>query len=191
MSTPTDSGSRARQLKDRAIHEAREFFRIFMYLWVMLSLFALYASLLEARTDTRYVAFSFALLEAFIGAKVILVGQNWSIIRKYEDRPLLYPTMYKSFAFLLLMVWASVIEKCVDCQIHHKPILMTLMSGTHLPVILAKDLVIFLSLIPFFAMREIARVEGDNLIYRLFIHPGPQGAKIDAEEDHAPHPAEP
>ena len=182
MSTPTDRESRTRELKDKAIHEAREFFRIFTYLWVMLSLFALYASLLQAHTDTCYIAFSFALLEAFIGAKVILVGQGWSIIRKYEDRPLIYPTLYKSFAFLLLMVGASVIEKCVDCLIHHKPILTTLTSGTHIPVLLAGDLMIVLSLIPFLAIREIARVERRNLIYRLFIHPGPQPAKTGAEE---------
>lgn len=178
-STPTEqraaSGqpTRSEVIKAKAVHEAQELFRIFFYLFVTLSLFTLYANLLSRARGGSYVGYGFAFIEAFIGAKVILIAQNRAFTHKHEERPLIYPTLYKSMIFLLLMFGFSVLERVVESFIHHEAIWVTLTAGVHILTLIVRNATLFLCLIPFFAFRELERVQGENVLYKLFIHPGP------------------
>lgn len=174
-------------LKARAQSELREFVRVFLYLFCTFFGYAIYANLLEAGTGNHDIAYSFAFIEALLGAKLMITAKHLRFFRKYEDRPLIYPTLFKSVVFMALMVYASVMEHVVECLVHHHSIIETLFETTRLQVILAKNLMIFLGLLPFFALREIDRVRGNWMVYEMFFDPGPEGQRLRSLHD-APQP---
>lgn len=184
MSTATQTAGAPHppSLKERAQEEVREFLEIFTYLLVMFSGYTIYGILLEAGTGDHYIAFSFAVVEAFIGAKVMMLARHWNWLRRYEDQPLVYPALFKSVAFLGLMIAFSVVEHAVEAILHHRRLIEVFFEGTTLQVIMAKDLVIFLCLLPFFALREVGRVKGRWMVYKMFFDPGPEGQQLRALE---------
>lgn len=190
MSDAAPANGHTRTLKERARDEVRQFVQIFLYLLVTFSGYTIYGALLEEGTGEHYVAFSFAIVEALIGAKVMLVTENWTIYTRYEDRPLIYPTLFKSVLFLGLMIYASLMEKVVDALVHHRSVMGTLFDGTHLTVLVAKDLMIFLGLIPFFALREFGRIRGRWVLARMFFDPGPVGEKLRAQAEESEEASE-
>ena len=62
-------------LKERAREEFRRFVTMFLYLWVMFSLFQLHEFLVLAGQGLPYVKIGFALVNALVFAKVMLLGE--------------------------------------------------------------------------------------------------------------------
>ena len=164
-------------LKSKALHEAKEFFWIFVYLWLCFGVFILYKSLILAEHDIDYVGYGLAFVKALVLGKVILVAESLHVAERHKERPLIYPTLYKSVVFFVLLVLFSMLEHIVRGFFAHKPITESLseIGGGSLPAILAGALVMFVVLVPFFAFREIGRVLGDNELYHLFFV---DGAKV-------------
>ena len=161
-------------LKTRALHEAREFFWIFVYLWLCFALFILYKSLILAQHDIDYAGYGVAFVKALVLGKVILIAETLDVADKHKDKPLIYPTLYKSVVFFVILVVFSVLEHVVRGLFNHLTVTESLseIGGGSLPAILAEGLVMFVTLVPFFAFREIGRVLGENKLYHLFFVEG-------------------
>ena len=161
-------------LKTRALHEAREFFWIFVYLWLCFGLFVLYKSLILAEHDIDYTGYGVAFVKALVLGKVMLIAEGLNVADKHKDKPLIYPTLYKSFVFFAILVGFSILEHVVRGFFKHLTIAESLseLGAGSLPAILAGGLVMFVVLVPFFAFREIGRVLGENELYRLFFVEG-------------------
>ena len=84
-------------LKDRAIHELKEFLAMFIYLWVFLALLVIHESVIRAEQHQNYQAHGFAILNALILAKVLLIGEGLHLGSRFKDKPLVYSILYKSF----------------------------------------------------------------------------------------------
>ena len=161
-------------LKTRALHEAREFFWIFVYLWLCFGLFVLYKSLILSQHDIDYTGYGVAVVNALVLGKVILIAETLKVAEKHKDKPLIYPTLYKSVVFFVILVVFSILEHVVRGLFKYETLaeIVSEMGRGSLPAILAEGLIMFVVLVPFFAFREIGRVLGENKLYHLFFVEG-------------------
>jgi hypothetical protein len=162
------------RLKSKALHELKEFFWIFIYLWLCFGLFELYKSLILEEQHIHYTIYGLAVVKALVLGKVILVAKGLHLAERHKDRLLIYPTLYKSSVFFVVLILFSMLEEVLRYFLEHKTIagsLSQIGSGS-LPAILASGLLLFVVLVPFFAFQEISRVLGENKLYRLFFVKG-------------------
>ena len=83
----TNSGKS--DLKKKAAHEAKELLILFLYLGFFFCALATYSMLLLSEYHVSYLTYGFALINALVVAKVILIGDYAHLGKRYEGRPLL------------------------------------------------------------------------------------------------------
>ena len=170
--------ARVAGLKERAIDEFKLFWIITLYLWVFLGSFTVYRRLIVAETGAAYLHYGIALIEALIIAKVILIGKMFAFTRRFEDKPLFVPVLYKSLLFGVLVILFGIIEHLVEGWIHKQGLWGGLrdiaeIGGYELS---ARVLVLIVAFVPFFAFAEIGRVLGAGRLAAMFFSKrGPAG----------------
>jgi len=159
--------------KGKIRHELIEYGLNVIYLTVVFAFFTVHQRLVLAAHDITYTNYGFALIEALILGKVIMVGGMFHLGRGFEDKPLIYPTLYKTFVFTLFVAVFKVIEYTIRGLVAGEGIASGLAEfaekGVH--IVLANSLLVFIALIPFFAVRELGRVIGREKIGALFFRP--------------------
>ncbi len=157
-------------LKERAIEELKLFWIIALYLWVFLGSFTVYRRLIADEVGVPYLHYGFALIESLIIAKVVLIGKMFSFTRRFEDRPLLVPVLYKSMLFGLLVLAFGVIEHLVEGWFHREGLFGGLRKLTDLGgyELAARVLMLMVAFVPFFAFSEIGRVLGPQRLAALY-----------------------
>jgi len=155
-------------LIDGVVREARRFFVRFLYLWILFALFALHKSILLPDEGIIYGQ-GFAILNAFVLAKVMLIGDHLHVGENFDTRPLVYPVLFKSALFALMLVCFDLIEEIVVGSLRGKSIAESIWSigGGTLEGILSIGIIIFVVLIPYFAFREMTKVVGEHQMREL------------------------
>ena len=163
-----------KSLKQKASHEMREFFGIFLFLALFLCTLAAYSTLLLQEFQVRYFAFGAALINALIMSKIILLGEYAGIGHKLDDKPLLFSVIVKAGQYSFLMVVFHVIEEVIKQLFHGHTVNSALrdLASNRLIEILVRNLVVFCALLPFFASREMRRVLGEEKFADLFLRKG-------------------
>jgi hypothetical protein len=161
---------RARNLKEKAFLEFKRFLGIFLYLWVVFALFSIHESIIRAQHNLDFTAHSFAVINAFVLAKVLLVGEHLRLGAGFKEKPLIYPVLYKSLVFSILLTGFHVGESMIVGMIGGKTFAesFSAIAGGRLWVILSISALSFVMLIPFFAFRELGRVIGHEELRALF-----------------------
>jgi hypothetical protein len=159
-----------RSLKERALEEFKVYWIITLYLWLFLGLFTVYRRLVVAETGAAYLHYGIALIEAMVIAKVVLIGKLFGFSRRFEDRALIVPVIYKSILFGLLVLLFGVVEHVVTGWFHKQGLLgglreIAAISGYELG---ARVLTLIVAFVPFFAFSEIGRVLGMNKLTTMF-----------------------
>src|SRR5215831_18819582 len=90
-------------LKQKAIHELREYLTVLLFLAPLFVAFSTYRMLLQGRFREGSFEYGTALINALILSKIILIGEYLRVGKRQENRPLIYSTVYKSFVFTLLV----------------------------------------------------------------------------------------
>lgn len=125
--------------------------------------------LLLSEYHVRYLNFAFALINALVVAKVILIGDYAHLGRRAEHKPLFVSAIYKALLFALLVLAFHFVEEFVKRLIHGDAIARA-PREIRIDELLARALIIFCMFIPLFAFREIKRVLGEDgfnaLIFR-------------------------
>lgn len=153
--------------KQKAKQEFKDFVLIAAYLAVLFCVLSTYAMLLLRKYEISYLNYSFAIINALVIAKVILIGEMVHFGREAEGKPLYQSVLYKAFVFGLLVFAFHFVEEFVKRVIHGEP------SGTVWDRIdandlIAKSILIFCAFIPLFAFRELDRVMGEDKLHALF-----------------------
>jgi len=105
-------------VRERAESELKAFFFIAAYLLIVFSALAFFkSSILEAQ-GVYWAPWSFALIKAAIGAKFILIGRKLHIGEGRRTKPLIWQTLHKSIAFLILVAVLTVVEEAIMGFIH-------------------------------------------------------------------------
>ena len=170
MNSQRDSQS---SLKHRLVDEGKQFLIIFLYFLLCLGLMVNYKRAILADYGINYLDYGYAILEALILSKIILIGHLWRLEkRRFMDKPLIYTTLYSALIFSLLVICFNVIEKVIEGWLHHKEVAETfhemLSKGWY--EMLAKCLFIFVIFIPYFAFRGVGELVGQGKLLELFFH---------------------
>ncbi len=152
-------------------HEAQEWVAMFLYLWVIFGLFALHQSILRAELHQDYHPQGFAVINALILSKVMLVGEGLHLAHGGRDSHPIFVIFKKSFAFALLFIGFHILESIIVGVAHGKTIAASfpeLMDGRLLDIV-ALGVIVSVCLIPFFAFREVSRELGEGRLWRLLV----------------------
>lgn len=162
--------AKAHSLKERALEELKLFWLIALYLWVFFGAFTIYRRLVVSEVGASYLHYGFALVEALIIAKVILIGRMFGFSRRFENRPLIVPALYKTMLFAILVLAFGVGERIVEGWFHGEGALGGLRSIEDLGVneIAARALVLLVAFVPFFAFCELGRALGARKLAAMF-----------------------
>jgi hypothetical protein len=161
---------KARGLKERALEELKVYWIITLYLWLFLGLFTVYRRLVVAETGTVYLHYGIALIEAMVIAKVVLIGRMFGFSRRFEDRALIVPVIYKSALFGLLVMLFGVVEHLVTGWIHKQGLLggLSEIAAVGVYELAARALMLIVAFVPFFAFAELGRLLGMKKLAAMF-----------------------
>jgi len=162
---------RLHRLKDKAYDEFKEFLVIFVYLWVVFGLLSIHTSIVLSEHNVNYPEHAFAVINAFVFAKVLLIGEHFRLGTRFGHKPLIYPILHKSFIFTLILIGFHIVETMLVGLWHGKMLAESLpvMGGGSIQGILSVGTVCFVVLLPFFAFREIGRVIGHRELWALIL----------------------
>ena len=124
-----------------------------------------------------YLNYGVAIIEALVLAKVILMGNALGLSRGLEDKPLIFPTLYKAVVFSLFVGIFGVLEHMIGGLLHGKGLaggFQELMSEGRYEL-LARCMVTFFAFIPFFAFQELGQVLGEGKLGALFFRKKTEG----------------
>jgi hypothetical protein len=154
-------------------YEAEEWIVMFLYLWVIFGLFALHESILRAELHQNYRLQGFAVINALILSKVMLVGEGLQLGRGRRNSHPIIVILRKSLVFAMLFIGFHVFESIIVGVVHGKTIAASFpeLAGGHLLNIIALGVIVSVCLVPFFAFREVSRELGEGRLWRLLLTP--------------------
>jgi hypothetical protein len=156
-------------LKEKAKEELRLLVVIWLYLTAVFVSFLTYRRLVSREFGVTSFHYGFALIEALIVAKVILIGKGLGVSRKATGVALGWAVLRASVAYALLVAVFTVIEHVVEALIHGKGVRGGIdeILGNGKYEILGRTLILFVALIPFFAFWELGRQLGEKSVFAL------------------------
>ena len=157
------------RIKEKGIEEGKKLLWIFLYLWVLLGLFAVHRSIILNEENLFYHQ-GFAVINAFLLAKVVLTADIFHAADKFNDKPLIYPIVFKSIVFSTILISFYLTEETLLGMWHGKTFAQSIpaLGGGSLKGILSVGVIMLFVLMPFFALREIGRDIGGDKLYELF-----------------------
>jgi hypothetical protein len=157
-------------LHQRAIHELKEFAILAVYLYITLgAVIAMKTAVLHTQ-GIEFVPWGIAIVKAMVLAKFMLIGRALKVGERNTTSPLIWPTLHRAFAFLVLLIILTIIEEAVVGLFHHQSIAASLgeLVGARLEETLAGYLIMLLVLIPYFAFRVLGEALGEGRLTRMF-----------------------
>ena len=106
-----DKAARRSRAADIALRELRHFGTVFLYLAVVFGVFTLHQFVVLATTGVSYTFYGASLINALVLAKILHIAEALHFGEKFDGKPLVYPILYKSVLFGLLLVLAYIVEE--------------------------------------------------------------------------------
>ena len=168
MSSPDKN---KKNLKEKLLHEVKVYWFYVAYLTLVFAAFTQYRRLILADVGIAYTEYGFAVINAFIFAKVIMIGDVLHLGRGLENKPLIYPTILKTAIFTLFVGLFVFVEHALKGLITGKGAVEGVMEyldkGPY--EVVAGGLALFAAFMPFFALREAGRaLGGEGKLFALF-----------------------
>jgi hypothetical protein len=163
-------GSAKPGLKARAMSELKKYIIITLYLWVLFALFSLYRRMILQENGISVWEQSFAIVNALIFAKVILIAQALNLgawLRKYR---VVYTVLGNAFLFMAVVIAFHVFEEAVRALAKGQPLETSIadFGGGTVRGFLTMGAILFVCLIPFFGVEEVSRAVGGQALWDLF-----------------------
>jgi hypothetical protein len=157
-------------LKERARHELIEYAANAAYLVIVFSAFTWYRRFILAAHEITYTNYWVALIEALILGQVIMIGGIFGLGRTLEDKPLIVSSSYKTVIFCVFCAVFTVAEHTLVGLWKGEGFAAGLhkIAGEGGHEIVANTLMLFVSLFPYFAFRELGRVFGRDRLREIF-----------------------
>ena len=157
-----DRNVRREALKEKAIDELKAYWIIAIYLAIFLGALTVYRRVILAEFGVVYLHYGVAVVEALIIAKVILIGKVFGFSRWLEDRALIYPVLFKSVLFGVLVFLFGIVEHLVEGWFHKErvSVIFAKIASIGADELVARALMLIVAFVPFFAFWELGRVIG-------------------------------
>jgi len=166
----TNDAKRSR--KERVLEKAKQLIVIVSYLWVFLSVLQLHRAFILAEHKIQYSnaeGLVFALINAWVLGKFVLIGESLFAGARWHSQPLLYLILYKSAVCGTILIVCNILEGMLSRIWRAKSFAAGLpeLSGAMLIDRFSMALIAFVVLIPFFTAREFKRVLGKSEFYSI------------------------
>jgi hypothetical protein len=157
-------------LKTKLITEFKLFLFYFIFLSIFFCAFSFYKTLILKEYAIDYFDIGYNLFQSMILAKLIIIGDHFKIGSRFDGRPLIVPTLYRTFAFCLFVIIFTVAEHMIKGIIHGKDSVQIYaeIANINQAELLAKLLVVFLVFFQLFAFSQIGHMIGENKLFYLF-----------------------
>jgi len=164
-----DSDKKA-HLKEKAAEEFRLFWMIAAYLAAFFVAFLTYRRLISREFGVSTFHYGYALIEAMIIAKVILIGNAMGLGRKDVRRAVAFKVLQSSLIYGALVAVFAVLEHVIEGMVHGKTLVASLEAFRETGVyeILGRGLIVFVALIPFFAFCELGSLTEGTRLFDFF-----------------------
>jgi hypothetical protein len=156
--------------KTRAKEQIRDFAVMSLYLWIVFGMMAIHESIILSQHQINYIAHGFAVVNALVFAKVMLVAQDFNLGHRLHDKPLIYAVIFKSLLFAIALICFHVVEHVLIGMWDGKPIAQSIaeVGADKLVGIVSLGIISTVALAPFFLLSEISRVIGRDNFWALF-----------------------
>ena len=157
-------GGRWRTIRGRAVEEAKHFYVVAVYIWIWFALFNLHEQILDRQSGINYVSQGFALFNALVLAKVMLVAEDLKVGRWWRAHPLIYPILTESLTFAVVFIVFHIVEHLLVGLIKGETVAASVpvIGGGGLAGLFSVGMLYFVALIPFFAFRNLGREIGER-----------------------------
>ena len=164
------TSDRKAKLKEKAAEELRLLALITAYLAAFFAAFLTYRRLISREFGVSTFHYGFALIEALIIAKVILIGKALGLEKTDSRRTVAFSVLRASVLYALLVGVFAILEHIVEGLVHGKTLAASFDAFLDQGVweILGRTLVLFVAFIPFFAFWELGRLTGDRKLFDIF-----------------------
>ena len=159
--------------KQAIYHQFTSFLGIAVYLFLLFGILALHEAVVSAKNGIEYHFYGFAIINALVLGKVILVADDFHFAEWFKERVPIYSILAKATAFTILLLIFDIVEEVVVGKFKGKTFTESFPHvGDGSPRAFLYMIIIFaIALIPFFSFREIGRVFGERELRSLFFTP--------------------
>jgi hypothetical protein len=157
--------------KEKLFHKFTEYLVNFIYMAIIFSAVILYRRLVLAQYGIIVEDYFIGVVKALVIAKVVMIGAFLKISRKFENKPLFIPIVYKALLFTLMVMLFDSIEEFIMALIHNHNLLQSIEEvQSQINVVwLGASLLMFFTFIPFFAVKELIRILGKNNVKAILL----------------------
>jgi GYF domain 2 len=165
-------GGNKRTLKERILDSIKSFMQMFLYLWLVFGLLAIHQSIILSQYKIDYQSHGLAVVNALVFAKVMLIAEDLRLGDRFNEKPLIYPILFKSLLFAIALMCFHIAEHVLVGMWHGQKIgeSVSEIGADKLRGIVSASVIATVALIPFFALREISRVFGRGQVWSVFFH---------------------
>lgn len=169
--TPQGPPARHKPLKEKAIEQGRRFLVMFLYLWAIFALFALHERIVLRQLDASLPSQGFALVNALVLAKVMLVAEDLNFGGWLRSRRLIWPILHKALLFAILFIAVHYLEGVLTGWFRGYTLMASVpaVGGGGIAGLLCTAILMFVALIPFFAFRDVNQALGDNRLVEMVL----------------------
>lgn len=161
--------------KERVVEELRSLSVTVLYLWVLLSIFAVHREVVLAHYDISYSEkFGFALVNALILAKFMWLGEVLHAGKRVVGKPLAYSTIWNAALFSAILMVCHLLEEALLRWWHGQS---GGQNALDVREILATWLMVFVVLIPFFLVKGLVQILGKSEMKSLMFHSAARPAR--------------
>jgi hypothetical protein len=155
----------------RLVNEATRFGVIFIYLWLLLGLLVLYESIIRRQIGLGFQPQAFALINALVLAKVMLVAEDLNLGGRLRGQPLICAILGEAALFMIVFIAFHVFESFVLGLVHGSTLAQSVpaFGGGGIAGLVTVAAIMFVILVPYFAFRDIGRALGPGELRRLLL----------------------
>jgi hypothetical protein len=154
----------------KAANELRHLVILTIYLYITFSALIFYKSAVLRGAGVDWMPWGLAAIKAVLVAKFVLIGSALRIGERYQTKPLIWPTLYNSVVFLMIVSILTVIEEAVVGLFHGRTMWDSIagLGGGTPEQLVATLVIVFFIFFPYFAIHFLGEVMGEKAIFRLF-----------------------
>jgi hypothetical protein len=162
----------AQGLKQRAKEEFKNYLAISLYLAVFFCVLVAYTRLTLRQYDITddTLNYTFAIINALVIGKVILLGEMVHLGKRAQNRPLYQAVFVRTFLFSLLVLAFHFFEEFVKRLIHGEPS-GTVIHNIRIYQLTARTIIVFCVFLPLFAFLELQLILGREKVRQMFLSP--------------------
>jgi hypothetical protein len=158
-------------LKDRALDELRHYIIITLYLWLLFAVFSLYRRMILQEHGISAWGQTLAIVNALVFAKVILIAQALHLEAGLRKYPRVWIVLGNAALFTIVLVAFHIVEDAIKAWFSGRALATSIsdFGGGTLAGFLTIGAILFVALIPFFGIQEVAHAVGARALRDLFL----------------------